>query len=499
MDALHSLDKPIIETTYLTAQNVHRYRTILRHFYRQHQQLNYWLTLEEITAFMAKQPLLENYNREQCEQDLTALAQWKNLIATQDVGKVQTIEEFKNRRFRYQLSQYTIEIERLTIKLESISGVGGSLEANLLERIVAGIRQLPQIAIEEKTTIHSWWQDLSADFGRLNDNATDYIASLERGKLDELINTAAFLTYKDGIIEYLRGFIKELQRHGPTIHALIQNISETTVNQVLEVVISYEKDIPRIDQEIDIEELKTEIFGQWLNLKFWFGGNSERESEASRLLGITNSIIRRLTRLAYRLAETKNSLVSRHREFLHLSYLFSKCSALKEAHLLSASILGPANTRHLHGEYIRQTDSYSESIWEEESFVVPLKPRVRGYRERIDADSIISRAKIKEDTLKEYLELRKTEESVLEQYIQDSVIDFAKLPSIETHVRVTLLRWIGKAMGNKSMIGHTEDGRTYKVEIHPRTRITLNCEDGALDMPATKLYFMDGKGESRSG
>lgn len=221
--------------------------------------------------------------------------------------------------------------------------MGGSLEANLLERIATSIKRLPQIAIGERTAIHSWWQDLSMDFGHLNDNATDYIASLERGKLDELINTAAFLTYKDGIIEYLRGFIKEFQRHGPTIHALIQNISETTVNQVLEAVIAYEKDIPRIDQEIDFEELNTEIFGQWLNLKFWFGGSPERESEASRLLSITNSIIRRLTRLTYRLAETKNSLVSRHREFLHLSYLFSKCSDLKEFHLLSASILGPTN------------------------------------------------------------------------------------------------------------------------------------------------------------
>lgn len=70
---------------------------------------------------------------------------------------------------------------------------------------------------------------------------------------------------------------------------------------------------------------------------------------------------------------------------------------------------------------------------------------------------------------------------------------------IETHVRVTLLRWFGKAMGNKNMIGHTEDGRTYKVEIHLRNRITLSCEDGALDMPSTKLYFVNGKGELRSG
>ncbi len=489
-----SLNKPIVETAYLTAQNVHRYRTILRHFYRNHQQLNYWLTLEEILSFITSEPPFATYNREQCEQDLNALVGWKNLLATQDVGKVQTIEEFKNRRFRYQLSPYTIEIERLTIKLESISGVGGSLEANLFERIAERIRQIPSVSRRDRGGVHSWWQDLSVDFQRLNDNATDYIASLQRGKLDELLNTQAFLVYKDGIIEYLRNFIKELQRFGPTIESLLKQLSPETKRGVLDAVIAYEKDIPRIDQEINLEELANEIHGQWRSLTAWFCGSSSRESEAARLLGITNSIIRRLTRLAYRLAETQNSLVSRHRECLHLAHLFARCSSLEDAHRLSAAVLGPAHTRHVWGEFERDTDSHLQGVWEEPPAIIPIKPKMRGSRERLQTEGIRSRFEEKQRTLNHYLQLQKEEQSVLEQHIQDSVIDFETLPLIEPHVRVTLLRWIGKAMGNKERIGHTEDGRTYKVEIHPSKRICLQCKDGHLDMPAIRLHFLEGGG-----
>ena len=57
------------------------------------------------------------------------------MIAIQDTSKVTSIEEFKNRKYRYQLSEYTIEIERMTLKLENLQVEGASLEPTLLERI----------------------------------------------------------------------------------------------------------------------------------------------------------------------------------------------------------------------------------------------------------------------------------------------------------------------------------------------------------------------------
>ena len=42
------------------------------------------------------------------------------------------IEEFKNKKFRYQMSEYSVEIERLVIRLENLFVEGASLEPTLL-------------------------------------------------------------------------------------------------------------------------------------------------------------------------------------------------------------------------------------------------------------------------------------------------------------------------------------------------------------------------------
>ena len=63
------------------------------------------------------------------------------------------------------------------IKLESTSGVGGSL-APISSRELATNPRMSKIKDEDHSKIYGWWQDLESDFQRLNDNATDYIASL---------------------------------------------------------------------------------------------------------------------------------------------------------------------------------------------------------------------------------------------------------------------------------------------------------------------------------
>ena len=72
---------------------------------------------------------MAGYTMEQCQQDLQSLVEWGNLIAIQDSQKVKTIEDFKNRQYRYQLSEYTVEIERMTLRLENL-GIEG-LASNL--------------------------------------------------------------------------------------------------------------------------------------------------------------------------------------------------------------------------------------------------------------------------------------------------------------------------------------------------------------------------------
>lgn len=119
--------RPLTEVKYLNADNVDRYRCIMRIFYENYEKLKYWMYQEEIYREMVQDPYFAEYRMEQYQQDLSALVEWKNLITIQDTRKVSSIKEFKNKKFRYQMSEYSVEIERLVLRLENLFIEGASL------------------------------------------------------------------------------------------------------------------------------------------------------------------------------------------------------------------------------------------------------------------------------------------------------------------------------------------------------------------------------------
>ena len=76
--------KPLTEAKYLNADNVSRYRAIMRIFLMHYDKLKYKLYQEEVYEAMCDTGLFPDYRMEQCRQDLDMLTEWKNLEAYQD-------------------------------------------------------------------------------------------------------------------------------------------------------------------------------------------------------------------------------------------------------------------------------------------------------------------------------------------------------------------------------------------------------------------------------
>ena len=213
MQVTDKLTKLLTEVKYLNADNVSRYRCIMRIFFGNYEKLKYWLYQEDVYEEMIKDPFFSNYRMEQCQQDLAMLTEWKNLNTIQDTRKVSSIEEFKNKKFRYQMSEYSVEIERLVIRLENLFIEGASLEPTLLERIRRNVERFPKMIEQDINYVYTWWTDLNNDFVRLNQNYQDYIRDLNSVKAEKMMQTKEFLVFKDRLLEYLRSFIKGLQRN----------------------------------------------------------------------------------------------------------------------------------------------------------------------------------------------------------------------------------------------------------------------------------------------
>lgn len=52
----------------------------------------------------------------------------------------------------------------------------------------------------------------------------------------------------------------------------------------------------------------------------------------------------------------------------------------------------------------------------------------------------------------QYLQERKEEKTLIEQYMADDVIQLSSLSKIEPFIRKTFLSWIGKSMANKERV-----------------------------------------------
>ena len=71
------------------------------------------------------------------------------------------------------MSEYSVEIERLVVRLENLFIEGASLEPTLLERIRLSIQRFPEMAELDEINVYTWWNDLNNDFVRLSQNYQD--------------------------------------------------------------------------------------------------------------------------------------------------------------------------------------------------------------------------------------------------------------------------------------------------------------------------------------
>lgn len=483
--------RPLVEATYLTATNAWRYRAILRHFYVQHESMRHYLLPDEILAELQQSVHFADYGADHLEQDLRQLTDWGNLIARQETGRVTSIEEFSRRRFRYQASAYTIEIERMVAHLEQMGTTyGGSLERTQFDRLLAALNHFVtadgSLVGEE---LMARWTDLFASFRRLTENATDYLAHLYSQQTETDIDTVAFLEYKDSLSDYLRNFVAALQRSAPKIADVLQMIEAEQMQTICQQLADYELSIPRLDKRPPQAELIMKYSRQWQNLCMWFLGGRDRDSDLQFLRTATHEAIRRVTRFVQRLGERQQQQRSRRYDYLHLAARFADCSNLDDANMLSASVFGLMRVRHFYAPAKDTEDIYAE-VWDRPPLQLTLNPRVRSYRLKTRANGVTVRAEEKQAMLAEFLRAKAAEENVLLTLAQQGSLHIASLGLVEPQLRKTLLGWIARSLASSDRVATTEAGQRFRLKQLPG-RIKLSCSDGQLLMPNYVIEFLE--------
>lgn len=482
----------INETSYLSVPNAPVYRKIMRCFYREYEKMNFKMYKEDIFQLLKKDELFRDYTMEQLVLDLDMLVKWKNLTPIQDPGRVYTIAEYKNKQYQYTMSEYAVEIERLTVRLENIFVESGNLSTNFFVRLEKSLNEAELMQTASLKEVNEWWNLMQEDFRRLNQNYQDYLRDFYSGKSEQLMKSVEFIVHKDKFIKYLNEFIQEMQRHSRKIERLLEKNTLLMENSILEKVVQSELEIPHATLEIrgNAEpSIRENVMGKWNSLKNWFIDSNGRECECKKVLKITNDIIRSIIQNAALIVQIQNWGISRKDDYKKFLHMFLQCEDLDEARRLSAHVFGVQKIQHFKTIEAREEDSINNSVYDEEPSAYLLKPHTRNYREKKDKRGFEDKTFQKMIQREAYLKQARKQKEIVMHYIRDNKITFSEIDeTVEESTRAVFLQWISLANMSSQKTGRTEYGQEYRLTRKDGTCV-LKCEDGNLVMPSYILEF----------
>jgi len=485
--------KPVPELKYLNADNVARYRLIMRYFYEKHSKLKYWLKPEEVFAGVMAFGLIDDYTEEQCQRDLEVLTDWKNLTSRHDGGRASSIEEYLRKRFRYQMTPYAIEIERMLETLENLHGYGGSLEPALLERIAGYVAQIreahgnfpPGDALQ-------LWKDLQGAFRQLHESASDYLASLQTAKAEELMLTDSFLVFKDTLSQYLRDFVAGLQQHGAYVEGMFRNTPEAVWDKFLEALVADEQRLPTLDNPLSDEDRMHIHTEEFTILRQWFIGTATEASDVHYLERQTKDTIARVVRYALAIQEKHRIGMSRRRELEYLGRWFLSLEHPGDAHKLGAYSFGLYATRHFQGEGETTSDSPDMSMWDEQPLVRNLKSRSRIQRRSSGTEPVRVTKKQQTEAMAKILAKKAREAELIADWVKQKHIRMSQLPPLTPEHREILLQWISRCFVNKSRTARTPDGLEVRLQMPENNRrVEVRFTDGVMDVPDFQITIKE--------
>jgi uncharacterized protein (TIGR02677 family) len=484
--------KSVPELKYVNAENVARYRAIMRFVYGEYKKLRYWMRPEDVYAGITAWNVLPEYTLEQCGNDLEQLVEWGNLTSRHDGGRSSTLEEYMRKKMQYFLRPYSIEIERLLEALEKVTGYGGSLEPTLFESIAEKLQDIRSKTLDiEPQQAVELWSGLYEAFVKLHENAADYIASLQTARAGEMMVTNSFLIFKEQLTNYLQNFVQALQRSAYKIEGNLQQISENLSDMFLDKVVEGEMAKPRLEEGLTREELLIDYHQGWGNLQRWFLGHRMEPSELTLLERATKEAIARIVRSVIRIQERKRSGISRRKELEHLAKWFAEMADLEEAHKLSAFAFGLFPTRHLQGEDLRESDRADMSMWDERPAIKLLRSRSRKRAERHETQAIPENEANKQREREAFF-LRQAEElEAIKELTAQGKLTISELGTVSSKNRLRLLYWIGRSSSAvPSYSFMTPEGLKITItNILTKKQTMLVSEDGELYLPDYELVF----------
>ncbi|MFY1668620.1 TIGR02677 family protein [Plantactinospora sp. WMMB334] len=505
---------------HLQTQNAPLYRAILSTFVRAKQRFTVHLRPEDVLADLGP-----GTPAEAVTAALTQLAEWGNLRADPDTGRVTTVEDFHRARYLYQLSPEGHAAEQAIAVYEETVARRGALQSVALSDIAAQLRALLVIATEanpaeagpgeppDPAKTHLLLMSLVDRFTGLADNAQAFMASLRRTVDFADAEVDVFLAYKEQLISYIERFIADLANRGAEIAALAGQIEAAGVLPLLEVAARREAaDAAPVD-EAD-EHARQAATGaalaawqqRWQGLRDWFvSADGGRQSQARLLRAAAIGAIRQLLGTVTAINERRAGRSDRSADFRTLALWFAQAPDDESAHRLWHTAFGLSPTRHLTttAESLARTEERpvaSATPWAEAP-PLEISPRLRrtgSYERRGSPNRVVDRSEQRR-LLAERMERQAAEVARARAALATpGPITLSRLGELDSAEFRLFLHLLGDALAARrpdadEVVTTTSDGtllvRLARLADAPQVRVVT--EDGVLTGPDHLIEITD--------
>lgn len=487
MDNIEVLQKQITETKYLATDNSYRYRPIMRYFYQRYEEAKNWIYKEEIYDYMKK--IIPEYSVEELERDLATLVENMSLDAIQDNKNIHSLAEFKNRKLRYQMTDYAILIEKMTIALEEMEVKVASLSPRRFEVLKQYLNELMNADFTKLEEIYELWNRILNEFNDINDNYKQFLKQFQEAKTEELLQSVAFLEYKDKMVRYLRDFIQGYLYHSTEIKKIINELNNSEFEtKFIDALERHQRSIPtNFNKKYDYQKFRTSSANRWQNLCRWFVNKAEI-SEAEKMLDTTNAIIVQITKCASSLQELHGNMIKRKEEYKHIAKLFDSLACLEDASKLSSQVFGIMTVTHFKGTSQNNTD-YLVDSYDVTPRIMDIEPTSYRAKERKKNSLIADKSQEKKLILQKYQDQENIKKKVLRELLKDKEIvlkDNVTLNKIERNYILDLISRYGMATTLKK---EPVFGLDYQIKMLDSKNCCIVSEDGSLYMPAMEFKF----------
>jgi uncharacterized protein (TIGR02677 family) len=285
-------------------------------------------------------------------QHLDALVTWGNLEAQQDMARRATIEDFKRNLKIYRLSREGEAVEEGLKQYENVLRHRAELQTVALadiEDLLRALAALNRDADLDAPKLHANLRDLMNVFATMTDNASRFMAGVDRslGSID--VDFQNVERYKSQLIDYLKRFVSDLARRGDTISDLIRSLDHS-INLILITTAEFRAQDAPPGEWTTISAsnyYREEWRNKWFGLRRWFIGTDDEVCTADLLRQKARSAIRQLGLAIKEINDRRTGRSDRATDLRTLASWFLSCDSDVDAHRLARAAFGLNPTRHM--------------------------------------------------------------------------------------------------------------------------------------------------------